>query len=93
MVVERQRYEDEPPDGLRYYTDFERCDTVLWERYFHCYDLGRDLVPVVKEFKARSHIDCFMHTYPCLPPIYRYILLHISIYRYRAHTFTYYKYS
>ncbi len=52
LVVERQRYEDEPPDGLRYYTDFERCDTVLWERYFHCYDLGRDLAPIVAAYNA-----------------------------------------
>ena len=25
---------------------------MLWEKYFHCYDLGRDLVPVVKEYHA-----------------------------------------
>ena len=29
---------------LTSYTDFDACDRVLWERYFHCYDLGRDLV-------------------------------------------------
>ena len=51
LVIERQRYEDEPPDGLRWYTDFESCDAVLWERYFHCRDLGRDLVPVVTAFR------------------------------------------
>lgn len=51
LVIERQRYESEPHDGLRYYVDFNRCDEVLWEQYFHCYDLGRDLVPVVNAFR------------------------------------------
>jgi 3-hydroxyanthranilate 3,4-dioxygenase len=84
LVIERQRYEHEPPDGLRFYTDFEgagrvprpgesplalrptratlapshplglaqaqslppapnptACEAVLWERYFHCKDLGK----------------------------------------------------
>eukprot|EP00928_Gymnodinium_smaydae_P060442 TRINITY_DN4409_c0_g1_i1.p1 TRINITY_DN4409_c0_g1~~TRINITY_DN4409_c0_g1_i1.p1 ORF type:complete len:351 (+),score=70.62 TRINITY_DN4409_c0_g1_i1:62-1054(+) len=52
LVIERQRYEHEPPDGLRYYVDFATCDKVLWEKYFHCYDLGKDLVPVVQAFNA-----------------------------------------
>ena len=52
LVVERQRSEDEPPDGLRYYTDFATCDAVLWERYFHCQDLGKDLAPIVAAFNA-----------------------------------------
>mmetsp|Transcript_3074 Transcript_3074/g.7328 ORF Transcript_3074/g.7328 Transcript_3074/m.7328 type:complete len:325 (+) Transcript_3074:40-1014(+) len=51
LVIERSRAADEK-DGLRWYTDFESPDKVLWERYFHCGDLGRDLVPVVKDFKA-----------------------------------------
>ena len=52
LVVERRREEDEL-DGLRWYTDFETCDSgVLWERFFHCGDLGRDLVPVVMAYKA-----------------------------------------
>lgn len=37
---------------FRWYTDFERCEDVLWERYFRCDNLGRDLVPVVQAFKA-----------------------------------------
>jgi 3-hydroxyanthranilate 3,4-dioxygenase len=52
LVVERQRAEDEPPDGLRWYTDFQACDRVLWEKYFHCYDLGKDLAPIVAEYNA-----------------------------------------
>lgn len=53
IVIERERAAHEL-DGLRWYTDFEQCDTVLWERYFHCADLGRDLVPVVEAFKASA---------------------------------------
>ena len=52
LVIERKRSEEEPPDGLRYYTDFATCERVLWERYFHCYDLGRDLAPIVAAFNA-----------------------------------------
>ena len=51
LVIERERAPHEL-DGLRWYTDFETCDRVLWERYFHCADLGRDLVPVVEAFRA-----------------------------------------
>lgn len=51
LVIERRRADDEL-DGLRWYTDFDACEEVLYERYFHCGDLGRDLVPVVKKFKA-----------------------------------------
>jgi 3-hydroxyanthranilate 3,4-dioxygenase len=51
LVVERQRYEDEPPDGLRFYVDFQKCDAVLWERYFQCYDLGKDLAPIVAAYR------------------------------------------
>ena len=52
LVVERQRSADEPPDGLRFYVDFETCERVLWERYFHCTDLGKDLAPIVAAFNA-----------------------------------------
>ena len=51
IVIERERAPDEL-DGLRWYTDFEKCDDILWERYFYCADLGRDLVPVVEAFRA-----------------------------------------
>lgn len=51
LVIERERYTGEI-DGLRWYVDFKKCEQVLYEKYFQCYDLGRDLVPVVTEFKA-----------------------------------------
>jgi|TARA_B110000208_G_C11763836_1_gene427878 3-hydroxyanthranilate 3,4-dioxygenase len=61
LVIERERYvhgefgiEEPELDGLRWFVDFENTKgaDVLWEKYFHCYDLGRDLVPVVKQFHA-----------------------------------------
>eukprot|EP00939_MAST-03C_sp_MAST-3C-sp1_P000540 g540.t1 len=51
LVVERRREKHEL-DGLRFYENFDTCDKILWEKYFHCYDLGRDLVPVIKEYKT-----------------------------------------
>eukprot|EP00656_Telonema_subtile_P029470 TRINITY_DN32603_c0_g1_i2.p1 TRINITY_DN32603_c0_g1~~TRINITY_DN32603_c0_g1_i2.p1 ORF type:complete len:327 (+),score=70.09 TRINITY_DN32603_c0_g1_i2:59-1039(+) len=59
LVIEREREENEV-DGLRWYTDFEKCDTVLYEKYFECHDLGKDLVPVVKEYKAST--ECLTNT-------------------------------
>eukprot|EP00928_Gymnodinium_smaydae_P040658 TRINITY_DN27556_c0_g3_i1.p1 TRINITY_DN27556_c0_g3~~TRINITY_DN27556_c0_g3_i1.p1 ORF type:complete len:343 (-),score=74.06 TRINITY_DN27556_c0_g3_i1:18-1001(-) len=52
LVVERRRDAATERDGLRWYVDFEKCEEVLYERYFYCDDLGRDLVPVVQAFKA-----------------------------------------
>jgi len=52
LVIERERYDHESPDGLRFYVDFQTCKEVLWERYFRCHDLGKDLVPVVQAFRA-----------------------------------------
>ena len=53
LVIERERNREmNELDGLRWYTDFETCKDVLWERYFYCNDLGRDLVPVVQAFKS-----------------------------------------
>lgn len=51
FVLERRRLQGEV-DGLRWYTDFDACDRVLWEKYFQCFDLGRDLVPVVRQYLA-----------------------------------------
>ena len=58
LVIERERYKDKGElDGLRWYTDFEKCDEVLWEKYFHCWDLGRDLVPVVNAYKSSKECE------------------------------------
>lgn len=44
--MERERSDDEI-DGLRYYVD--GTTNVLWEEWFHCYDLGIQLGPVIKK--------------------------------------------
>ncbi|XP_053445052.1 3-hydroxyanthranilate 3,4-dioxygenase [Nycticebus coucang] len=47
LVIERKRLETEL-DGLRYYVG----DTVdvLFEKWFHCKDLGTQLIPIIQEF-------------------------------------------
>lgn len=50
LVIERSRPDNEI-DGLRWYTDFTKCEDILYEKFFHCGDLGRDLVPVVVAYK------------------------------------------
>lgn len=50
LVIERRR-ENCELDGLIYYTDFETCEKVRWERFFECKDLGKDLVPVAKAYE------------------------------------------
>ncbi|KAJ8248323.1 hypothetical protein GJAV_G00240790 [Gymnothorax javanicus] len=47
LVVERRRLPSEI-DCLRYYV--ENSTDLLFERWFHCTDLGTQLVPVIKEF-------------------------------------------
>ncbi|KAM3929957.1 3-hydroxyanthranilate 3,4-dioxygenase isoform 2-T2 [Leptodactylus fuscus] len=47
LVFERRRSETEK-DGLRFYV--ENSTEVLFERWFHCEDLGTQLVPVIAEF-------------------------------------------
>jgi 3-hydroxyanthranilate 3,4-dioxygenase len=64
LVIERERYVDplilnghEPElDGLRWFVNFEETTgkDILWEKFFHCYDLGRDLVPVVQEYHSST---------------------------------------
>ncbi|KAF4692524.1 3-hydroxyanthranilic acid dioxygenase [Perkinsus olseni] len=51
LVVERQRIEGRDYDGLRWYTNFDKCDMILWERYFYCGNLERDVIPIVKEYQ------------------------------------------
>ena len=49
MVVERLRKPFES-DGLRYFV--AGTTNVLYEEYFHCKDLGSELVPVIERFFA-----------------------------------------
>lgn len=48
MVIERER-ENNELDGLRYYVD-DDGENILYERWFHCYDLGTQLAPLIKKF-------------------------------------------
>ncbi|KAI1284935.1 3-hydroxyanthranilate 3,4-dioxygenase [Halotydeus destructor] len=47
LVIERERLVTEL-DGLRYYVD--GTDEPLFERWFHCKDLGTELKPIIDEF-------------------------------------------
>uniref|UniRef100_A0A8D2M5Y7 3-hydroxyanthranilate 3,4-dioxygenase n=1 Tax=Zonotrichia albicollis TaxID=44394 RepID=A0A8D2M5Y7_ZONAL len=47
LVIERERLKTEM-DGLRYYVG-ESTD-VLFEKWFHCEDLGTQLIPIIQEF-------------------------------------------
>jgi len=49
LVMERERIPGEM-DGLRWYTP--EHDAVLYEEWFHCTDLGRDLKPVIERFNS-----------------------------------------
>uniref|UniRef100_A0A8C5PA39 3-hydroxyanthranilate 3,4-dioxygenase n=1 Tax=Leptobrachium leishanense TaxID=445787 RepID=A0A8C5PA39_9ANUR len=48
LVIERRRLEDER-DGLRYYVDGNSAE-VLFEKWFYCEDLGKQLAPIINEF-------------------------------------------
>eukprot|EP01083_Nonionella_stella_P140257 429655_1 len=58
LVIERQRMKPlNEYDALRYYvSDFDENEKdeskVLWEKWFHCTNLGTQLPPVVKEFES-----------------------------------------
>ncbi|KAK3715076.1 hypothetical protein QZH41_012135 [Actinostola sp. cb2023] len=49
LVIERERLKEEF-DGLRYFC--EDGLSVLWEKWFHCEDLGTQLGPIIKEYFA-----------------------------------------
>ena len=49
----------EEVDGLRWYRDFTAPADVLWERFFHCGDLERDLVPVPPNPAASPSANSF----------------------------------
>jgi len=56
LVIERERVSGEK-DGLIYFTDFDKCEKVHWERFFHCQDLGKDLPPVIQAYKQFEASD------------------------------------
>eukprot|EP01063_Lacrimia_lanifica_P041961 TRINITY_DN9926_c0_g1_i1.p1 TRINITY_DN9926_c0_g1~~TRINITY_DN9926_c0_g1_i1.p1 ORF type:complete len:294 (+),score=109.06 TRINITY_DN9926_c0_g1_i1:62-943(+) len=50
LVIERERLPEEM-DGLRYYVD-DSNEEVLYEKWFHCDDLGSQLGPIIKGYFA-----------------------------------------
>jgi len=54
LVIERERLSEER-DGLRYFVeDGNKMDPtkILFQRWFHCKDLGKELGPIIKEYFA-----------------------------------------
>lgn len=51
LVIERKRIENKELDCMRWYTDFDVCDSIQFEKFFFCHDLGKDLVPVADAYK------------------------------------------
>ena len=54
LVVERERLADER-DGLRYYVESNdgiNPNKILYQRWFHCKDLGKELGPIIKGYFA-----------------------------------------
>jgi 3-hydroxyanthranilate 3,4-dioxygenase len=49
LVIERERLENET-DGLRWYVEGKEDPQVLYEEYFHCDDLGKQLKPIIESF-------------------------------------------
>lgn len=49
LVIERERKPNET-DGLRWY--IPGTNQVLWEKFFHCFNLGTQLKPVIEECYA-----------------------------------------
>eukprot|EP01097_Dermamoeba_algensis_P002639 TRINITY_DN2045_c0_g1_i1.p1 TRINITY_DN2045_c0_g1~~TRINITY_DN2045_c0_g1_i1.p1 ORF type:complete len:303 (-),score=81.39 TRINITY_DN2045_c0_g1_i1:440-1348(-) len=47
LVLERERYEDEM-DSLSWYNS--KGNEIIYQEFFHCYDLGVQLVPVIERF-------------------------------------------
>jgi len=62
LVVERDRLDTET-DGLRYFVD--GTTEVLFERWFHCENLGSQLKPLIEEFFASEECKTGKPGAPC----------------------------
>lgn len=65
LVIERARKDDEL-DGLRYFVD-ETNQEILWQRFFHVTNLGKQLVPLIQEFFASEEFTTRKPS-PDMPP-------------------------
>lgn len=54
LVVERERNPSEL-DGLRYYVRGSK--QILYERWFHCVDLGTQLAPIIQEYLTSDEYE------------------------------------
>jgi len=61
FVLERARTIPDEYDCMRWYRDFNSCDDVEFEKFFHCTDLGKDLAPIAQAYaefkKGGASID------------------------------------
>lgn len=64
LVIEMERPKDSL-DALRWYC--ENCHAIVYEETFYCYDLGKQLVPVIEKYngseqvrtcKSCGHVNC-----------------------------------
>ena len=57
LVIERERLPEET-DALRYYC--KDISTLLYQKTFHCNDLGQELGPIIKTYFASEEYatDC-----------------------------------
>ena len=54
MVIERERLAEER-DGLRYFVEDGNkfnSNNILYQRWFHCKDLGKELGPIIRGYFA-----------------------------------------
>jgi len=49
LVIERERDEKNELDGMRWYVP--GTTNILYEEFFHCFDLGVQLAPVIQRFR------------------------------------------
>jgi 3-hydroxyanthranilate 3,4-dioxygenase len=68
LVIERERKEGET-DGLRWYVP--ETDTILFQDWFHCTDLGTQLKPIIDAFFASEEYKSKVPTksYPLPHPV------------------------
>lgn len=57
LVIEREREVGEMDRMSWYFDEASNKVETLWEKYFKCEDLGKDLVPVVQEFRATQEFQ------------------------------------
>ena len=57
LVIERRRDTITELDCMRWYDDFSTCESVQFEKFFPCRDLGKDLVPVAEAYRQFLQVN------------------------------------